>query len=165
MPQLSDTTPAPANQQRDLHQASPAGVLPAADRMRIAAFLATHPNWDGVICMPGDATHWAQISADEIVSFQSFLSARLANAMDAETGFDQTALSDSLSRPDRIAAHLRSAEVAQQPKAILCHLIGAELAAAKPYWLGQNIALLGASPLADVYAQALAAQGLPVERA
>ena len=88
-------------------------------------------------------------------------------------GPDHTGLTDIQRRkpyqnrlaPCRIAAHLRSAEVAQQPKAILCHLIGAELAAAKPYWLGQNIALLGASPLADVYAQALAAQGLPVERA
>ena len=37
-----------------------------------------------------------------------------------------------------------------------------ELAAAKPYWLGQNVALLGASGLVAHYRTALEAQGLPV---
>ena len=38
-------------------------------------------------------------------------------------------------------------------------LIGAELAAAKPYWLGQRITLLGAGKLAGLYSDALAAEG------
>ena len=44
-------------------------------------------------------------------------------------------------------------------------LIGAELAAARPYWLGQRVALLGDSRLAGHYAAALAAQAAPPETA
>ena len=42
-------------------------------------------------------------------------------------------------------------------------LIGAELAAARPYWLGQRIGLIGAPALCALYAGALAAQGAPTE--
>jgi 2-dehydro-3-deoxygalactonokinase len=38
-------------------------------------------------------------------------------------------------------------------------MIGLELAAAKPYWLGQRIALIGAEALSTRYASALTAQG------
>ena len=38
-------------------------------------------------------------------------------------------------------------------------LIGAELAAAKPYWLGQNIVLIGEETLSGHYADALQTQG------
>jgi 2-dehydro-3-deoxygalactonokinase len=39
-------------------------------------------------------------------------------------------------------------------------LIGAELAAAKPYWLGQNVAIIGGGTIAAIYARALSAVGL-----
>jgi 2-dehydro-3-deoxygalactonokinase len=39
-------------------------------------------------------------------------------------------------------------------------LIGLELAATKPYWLGQELALIGAPDLCATYAAALTAQGL-----
>ena len=42
-------------------------------------------------------------------------------------------------------------------------LIGAELAAAKPYWLGQRIALLGSGRLAGLYADALTGEGAAPE--
>ena len=44
-------------------------------------------------------------------------------------------------------------------------LIGAELAAARAYWLGQRIVMIGNETLARAYAQALAGQGVPVETA
>ena len=40
-------------------------------------------------------------------------------------------------------------------------LIGAELAAARPFWLGQQVAVVGANNLSQIYADALAAQGVP----
>ena len=40
-----------------------------------------------------------------------------------------------------------------------------ELAAARPYWLGQNVAVLGADGIADAYQTALEAQSVPVLRA
>jgi 2-dehydro-3-deoxygalactonokinase len=39
-------------------------------------------------------------------------------------------------------------------------LIGLELAGARPYWLGQDVALIGAPKLSAIYAAALAAQGV-----
>ena len=39
-------------------------------------------------------------------------------------------------------------------------LIGAELAATKPYWLGREVVILGESGLAQAYRAALGAQGL-----
>lgn len=39
-------------------------------------------------------------------------------------------------------------------------LIGWELAATKPWWLGSDITIIGASGLARLYAEALTAQGL-----
>ena len=44
-------------------------------------------------------------------------------------------------------------------------LIGAELAAAKPYWLGQNVAIIGADTVAMPYVSGLAAQGVTATRA
>ena len=43
-------------------------------------------------------------------------------------------------------------------------LIGLELAGARGYWLGTRLAVIGNGPLADLYAAALAAQGVTVER-
>ena len=40
--------------------------------------------------------------------------------------------------------------------------LGMELAATKPYWLGQSVAVLGASSIAAPYRAALEAQSVPV---
>jgi len=40
------------------------------------------------------------------------------------------------------------------------HIIGTELAGAKPYWLGQNIVILAKSDLSKVYKAALEGQGV-----
>ena len=147
-----------------LKQATPPSEMDVSARLTLAGFLALNPNWDGVACLPGNPTHWAQISADEIVSFQSFLTLRLAAALDADGPPNLDAISETLSRPERLATHLCSAEVTGTPGAALGHLLGAELAAARAYWLGQQIALIGDGPLTDAYADALTAQGGPVTR-
>ena len=41
-------------------------------------------------------------------------------------------------------------------------LIGLELAGARPYWLGQDIRVVGAGGIAGAYRDALAAQGASV---
>ncbi|MDM7458777.1 MAG: 2-dehydro-3-deoxygalactonokinase, partial [Paracoccus sp. (in: a-proteobacteria)] len=41
-------------------------------------------------------------------------------------------------------------------------LIGWELAAAKPWWLGQQVTIIGAPALSALYRLALEAQGVPV---
>ncbi|MFO7771468.1 MAG: 2-dehydro-3-deoxygalactonokinase [Roseovarius gahaiensis] len=147
-----------------LTQTNPPDVIGAWVRVWIAGALATRPNWDGVICVTqGDVRHWIHISAGEAVSCQSTLTPQLTTALDGTTPPDANAVADSLSRPERLAAHLRAAQVTGNRAAITGHLIGAELAAARPYWLGQQVILVAPDGDASGIASALSDQGVPVE--
>jgi len=120
---------------------------------------------DGIACvtLPGLA-HWIHLSAGEAVSCQSFLTPRIAAALGAAAEADPTAIADTMSRPERLAAHLRAAEVQGAPAALTGHLLGAELAAARPYWLGQSVALVGDATAIAARATAMEAQGVPASR-
>lgn len=169
-----------------LKQDTPADVM-RGEETQIAGFLALNSGWDGVICLPGTHAKWVQISAGEVISFQTFMTGELfalisghsvlrhsvaTDAWDADA-FAQ-AVSDTLSRPERLAAGLfaiRAGDLLQATppgtsRARLSGLlIGAELAAARPYWLGQNVAVVGADATAGHYVDALAAQGVPATNA
>lgn len=163
-----------------LSQAAPCAVMRGAVP-RLSGFLRLNPDWDGVVCLPGEVTHWVQVSAREAVSFQSALTGQLARAaaqgmgLDAAGAWGKTALAeaaaDSIARPELLAARLASIQAAAALGQIPAEtargrvwglLLGAELAAARPYWLGQNLALIAAAPLHGLYTAALEAQGLPV---
>ena len=162
-----------------LRQNTPADVM-RGEETQIAGVLALHPQFDGVICLPGTHSKWAYISAGEVVSFQTYMTGELfsllslqsvlRHSVQSEDWDEQSftmAVSDALSRPEKIAARLFSlraeALIADlKPAAARARLsgllIGIELAAAKPYWLGQNVILVGAQSLSDTYARALALQ-------
>jgi 2-dehydro-3-deoxygalactonokinase len=164
-----------------LKQMSPADVM-RGEETQIAGALALHPAFDGVLCLPGTHAKWAQISAGEVVSFQTFMTGELFALLStqsvlrhgmADEGWDDTAfdaaLSDALSRPERIAARLFGLRaegliVGLSPVAAKSRLsgllIGIELAAARPYWLGQAVSIIGAEGLAKSYARALQTQGV-----
>lgn len=159
----------------DLVQSAPGGHL-GAHALRIDAFLSLNPNWDGVICLPGQTSIWALVSADEVVSFQPFATSQLLNALCPNNSTPETpamgeVLQDVMSRPERMAAklaeaqsHLQLGHLSQDEAAgwIWGACLGAELAAARPYWLGQNLALIAPAPFAAPYRAALESQGLPV---
>ena len=166
----------------DLEQARPFGRLAGA-AFRIEGFLSLNKDWDGVICLPGfHATHWAQISADEVVSFLSFSTLALVEALcpvetEAAT-VDESALTatlaDVLSTPETLA--LRMAETKARWSVgtlsddsaagqIWGAALAAELAASRSYWLGQNLALISPASLARPYRAALASQYVPVTEA
>ena len=168
-----------------LSQDKPADVM-RGEETQLAGALALHPNFDGVFCLPGTHSKWVQVSAGEVVSFQTYMTGELFALLSTQSvlrhsltaeGWDDAAfdegLSEALSRPDRIAARLFSLRAegllhgltAPQARSRLSGLlIGIELAGAKPYWLGQAVKLIGAEALAASYARALAAQGLKTER-
>jgi len=146
-----------------LTQANPPDVISAWVRLWIAGALAQRPNWDGVICaMQGDVRHWLHVSAGEVISCQSTLTPQLVEALDGTTPPDANAVADSLSRPERLAAHLRAAQVTGTHAAITGHLLGVELAAARPYWLGQQVILVAPDGDAAGVGAALSQQGAPV---
>lgn len=166
-----------------LSQARPADVL-RGEETRIAGVLAVAPAFDGVLCLPGTHSKWAQISAGEVVSFQTFLTGEMFHLLSTasvlrhgmgegweDAAFDD-AVSDTLSRPERLAARLFGLRAERllhglPPAAARARLsgllIGAELAAARPYWLGQQVALVGHDRLSAIYARALAMQGVPAK--
>lgn len=163
-----------------MSQANPPDVM-RGEETQIAGFIATHPEWDGVLCLPGTHTKWVHISAGEIVSFATCMTGEmfsllagqsvLRHSLDAEgwdTGAFEQAVSDTISRPERMAAGLFGLRAgalldgltpATARARLSGMLIGSELAAMRPYWLGQQVAIIGADAVSGPYAAALTAQG------
>ncbi|MBU3030161.1 2-dehydro-3-deoxygalactonokinase [Paracoccus marinaquae] len=168
-----------------LSQARPADVM-RGEETQIAGYLAANPGFDGVLCLPGTHCKWAHVSAGEVVSFRSFMTGELFALLStasvlrhsvATTGEDQAAFSAALdqamARPATVATDLfslRAESLLQGLDPVTARarlsglLIGIELAGARPYWLGQEVAIIGAGGLADAYATGLAAQGLSPRR-
>ncbi|MGB8815332.1 MAG: 2-dehydro-3-deoxygalactonokinase [Paracoccaceae bacterium] len=164
-----------------LRQNIPADVM-RGEETQIAGVLALHPQFDGVLCLPGTHSKWVQISAGEVVSFQTYMTGELFALLSEHSvlrhsmltdGWDEqsfiNAVSDAISRPEKIAARLFALRAEAliaglQPGPARARLsgllIGIELAAAKPYWLGQNVILVGAEALSGTYARALSQQGV-----
>ncbi|MEO1537202.1 MAG: 2-dehydro-3-deoxygalactonokinase [Pseudomonadota bacterium] len=166
-----------------LSQGGPADVM-RGEETQIAGFLAETLGFDGILCMPGTHTKWVQVSAGEVVSFRTYMTGELFALLSTQSvlrhsmddAFDGdaflSAVRDGMSDPQAMAGRffsLRAESLLAAPargsaKARLSgFLIGAELAAARSYWLGQRIALLGAGKLSDLYAQALSAEGAAPE--
>jgi len=164
-----------------LRQVRPADVM-RGEETQIAGALAAMPGFDGVLCLPGTHSKWVHVSAGEVVSFQTCMTGELFALLSTQSvlrhgmaggGWDEhsfiNALSDAISQPEKFAARLFSlraeALIAALPAAaararLSGLLIGIELAATRPYWLGQQVVIVGAPKLAATYAAALAAQGV-----
>lgn len=166
-----------------LKQVSPSDVM-RGEETQISGFLASRANWDGVICLPGTHSKWVQVSAGEAVSFRTFMTGEMFELLRGQSvlkhsvgeGWDDAAFAeataDALSKPEQFAARLfglRAADLLQGQDGGIARaqlsgfLIGAELAATRPYWLGQQLAIIGAESLSKVYAKALQQQGAFVE--
>jgi len=164
-----------------LKQATPADVM-RGEETQIAGALSRLPGYDGVLCLPGTHSKWAQISAEEVVSFQTYMTGEMF-ALLSETsvlrhgmhgdGWDDgafdSAVSDALSRPELLGARLFSLRAegliaGLTPAAARARLsgllIGTELAAARPYWLGQRVTVIGQATLSTAYTRALKLQGV-----
>lgn len=146
----------------NISQASPVDRIGAA-RIAAIGFQDLNPEWDGILIIVGDTTTtWVHVSAKEVISLASTLTPQLAATLaPAAQDLDTEALSDTFSRPERLATHLRSAEVTEAADRTLGHLIGADLAATRAYWLGQDLALIADGPLAKAYQSGLKAQHAP----
>lgn len=165
-------------------QDKPADVM-RGEETQVAGLLHALGEFDGVICMPGTHTKWVHVSAGEIVSFQTFMTgelfALLSNASvlrhSVSDGWDQPAfaeaVADAMARPEKVAGYLfrirAEGLLHATPEGVSRArlsglLIGAEIAAARPYWLGQPIALLGEGGMVDGYGAALKAQSVDLRR-
>lgn len=165
-----------------LSQSSPPDVM-RGEETQIGGFLAAEPGFDGVLCLPGTHTKWVLVSAAEVVSFRTFMSGELFDLLSTQSvlrfsvsdGWEQDtfleAVDHAMGRPATVAADLfairagslLSGDAPGATRARLSGLlIGLELAGARPYWLGQEVVILGESALAEIYRTALAAQSAMV---
>lgn len=166
-----------------LSQTTPPDVM-RGEETQIAGLLSHMADFDGVICLPGTHTKWAEVSAGEVVSFQTFLTGEMFDLLttrsvlrhsvgsgDLDRAAFAGAVTDAMTAPQKLAARLfaiRAAGLLEGlPEAVARGrlsglLIGLELAGAKPYWLGRNVAVIGAADLAGLYAEALKGAGVTV---
>ena len=164
-----------------LSQDAPPDIM-RSEETQVAGLLAADLDFDGVAILPGTHTKWVRVSAGEVVSFRTAMTGELhaliagrsllrhsLGTWDDDT-FD-AAVADGIAHPQRLAAELfaiRAADIlrghAHGRARLSGLLIGAELAAMRPYWLGQRLVLIGEADHMDRYAAALAAQGAPTER-
>ena len=159
-----DTVPAAlcsSHANRGLRQSNPADEMPASVRADLCTYGTAHPDWDGVICVvKAERAYWCQISAQEVVSFQSSVTPKLIALLGLRGSSDDGAISDCLSRPERLGAYLSRADLYANDALALGALLGAELAATRPYWLGQEVVILGGGETAMRYHEGLSAQGV-----
>ncbi|ETX16482.1 2-keto-3-deoxy-galactonokinase [Roseivivax halodurans JCM 10272] len=164
-----------------LSQAEPADVM-RGEEMRIAGVFASEPGFDGVICLPGLHTIWVQVSAGEVVSFRTCMTGELLGMLSersvlrlsvGSTGWDANAFAEGLdrglSRPEALSSSLftlRAESLLRDlgPEASRARLtgllIGTELASVRPYWLGQDVRVVGEPDMAEAYSRALESQGV-----
>lgn len=163
-----------------IKQLSPADVM-RGEETQIAGFLAENPKFDGVLCLPGTHTKWVRISAEEIVSFQTYMTGELYALLAQHSvlrhsvsgkAFDDSAfvsaVEDAIARPQAFGAQLfglragtlvANLNAAEAQARLSGLLIGLELAGARPYWLGMEIGIIGSPEMASLYQKGLAAQG------
>ena len=162
-------------------QKSPPDVM-RGEETQIAGYLSKNPDFDGIICLPGTHTKWVHISANEIISFKTFMTGEIFLSLSERSilkssvqsnDFDQAsfleAFEDTYSNPAllssklfglRAAALLENTSTKCLKSKLSGYLIGSELAGAKSYWLGQNIIMIGNKDLCILYQKALKKLGL-----
>lgn len=158
-----------------LSQRDPADVM-RGEETQIAGFLAGHPDYDGVIGLPGTHMKWAQIAAGEVRGFQTCLTGELFALLAKQSvlrhglgaGWEAAAFAAAVlemrQAPESLMAalfSLRAGGLLGQLSPDAAHarlsglLIGAELAATRATWQGRQVTLIGAGPLSQRYGEAL----------
>ncbi|MXU64102.1 2-dehydro-3-deoxygalactonokinase [Oceanomicrobium pacificus] len=164
-----------------ISQDNPPDVM-RGEETQIAGYLAGAPEFTGVICLPGTHSKWVQIEGGDVFHFASFMTGEIYDLlahksvlrltlddMDWSDEAFRSGIDDALARPERVSGYLfamragallNGASPDVGPARLSGLLIGAELAAARPYWLGQEVVLIGAGRLAEIYRAALGHAGL-----
>ena len=167
-----------------LCQSEPPDVI-RGEETQIAGLLAERPGFDGIACMPGTHTKWVEISDGRVIRFKSFISGELFSLLQnhsvlrhslASENIDLEAFENELDRliggsgaPLAAMFSLRAEDLLfETPPEVLraklsAALIAAEVDAAKSYWTGHCVALIGEQSLSKFYGLALNRLGVRTE--
>ncbi|WP_323716331.1 2-dehydro-3-deoxygalactonokinase [Paracoccus aminovorans] len=168
-----------------LSQADPPDVM-RGEETQIAGFLAQNPGFCGVLCLPGTHSKWVRIADGTVARFATFMTGELFALLARQSVLR---LTQAEATPDAQALTQAGAQALADPACVpaalfalragaLLHglapeqaagrlsglLIGAELAAARPFWTGAEVVLIGAPDLTTHYETLLLAQGARARR-
>ena len=182
-PGLTDATRVSADDPRldvfllpGLKQQEPADVM-RGEETQIAGALALHPDFEGVLCLPGTHTKWARIANGSVKQFQTFMTGEMFALLSKQsvlrhslpedvmdTAAFNAAVSEMKQNGGRNAADLfgiragsliSDLDPAGARGRLSGLLIGAELAAVHDLDKAKHIAVLGSVGIANLYDSAL----------
>ncbi len=164
-----------------LMQTDPADVM-RGEETQIAGYLADHPDFDGVICLPGTHTKWVRVADTTITGFHTFMTGEIFGLLSSQsvlrhsvggTGSDQKAFGQAvktaLEDPTKVASSLFSIRAQALVKNI-CeatlrselsgYLLGLELGSVRQHWRDLETVLIGDTRLVKLYQTGLEALGI-----
>ncbi len=167
-----------------LMQLDPPDVM-RGEETQIAGFMAQRPGFQGVICLPGTHTKWVHVANGQVLRFHSYMTGEvfsllkhnsvLRHSLDAD-GLDQSvfrsALKDVLEEPALAVSGLfglRAEDLLTETSAdqlsakLSAYLIGSEVHAATSRLTQDEVVLIGAPELSDLYKEALVLRGFSPE--
>lgn len=160
---------------------------PSPDVMRgeetqVAGLLASFPEFDGLVCLPGTHTKWAVVGSGMISSFRTFMTGELFDILSRHSllrhsvdpsawdeGSFASAVKLGMSNPGSISAHLfsirsesllRGLGPAAAASRLSGLLIGAELASVRHLRSGGELVVLGSGKAGSAYRSALRVAGV-----
>ncbi len=155
-----------------LKQSNPPDVMRGEETQSLG-IIKKYNNFDGVICFTGTHSKWVQIVGNEIISFETFLTGELFQIISEHSILKQSistkkidinlakeyaliAFSDPHKfsknlfelRAKNLIDNLNSSEILSCLSGLI---IGLEIAGSRKYWLGNEVILVGSSPMVDIY--------------
>lgn len=166
-----------------LSQSSPADVM-RGEETQVAGFIASEPDFSGIVCLPGTHTKWVELENGEIRTFHTFMTGELFSLLSQQSilrhsvsgegedppAFLQAALK-AAAYPQQVAVELfglRAQSLLEDPEPQVARarlsgmIIGHEIGVARAFWSGKQIALIGASKLTSLYAMVLENMGAEI---
>ncbi len=155
-----------------LKQNNPPDVMRGEETQSLG-IITKYDNFDGVVCFTGTHSKWVQIVGNEIISFETFITGELFQIISQYSILKQSISTKKIDvnlatkyalitfsdphkytknlfelRAKNLINNLKSTEVLSCLSGLT---IGLEIAGSRKYWLGNQVILVGSSPMVDIY--------------
>lgn len=166
-----------------LKQLLPPDVM-RGEETQIAGYLAQTPEFEGVVCLPGTHTKWAEIAVGEVVEFRTYMTGEIFGLLQGysvlrhslASGWDDHAFEESVQEglqtpeallerlfPLRASSLLVGMTSAVARSRLSGLLIGAEIAAMRSWLSTRKVVVIGAVEQASAYTIGLKTAGCDPE--
>lgn len=151
------------------------------EETQIAGYISQNPNFDGLFCLPGTHSKWVKVAGGEIRAFTTFMTGELFSLLTKHSvlrfstnslAWDNEAFLSGVETAMLDASRLTALIFGPRPATLLsgtpnstlkAHLsgllIGAEIAAVREIWSGQDVVIIGDCKNAGRYQDALEISG------